>query len=279
MDSRRNILIRLEGLPEEEGHLRLSEFLKALEEWKKILHQFDQMESPGGRPEVYYRVVNLSHSSPATIELEPVALPRREKKLPKNQALPTYKPPKVENRPRRLMSELRSIKDKAGVSDEVDPQVLVSLKAVAPSSSNGIARSSVIYGDTQLDLDQQFSSNVSKLINSELVSHGTLDGQLEALNVHGSGPYSCYVYPPIGPKKIRCTFNLLFRKKILELADKYVRISGFMHYREKSDFPYMMELSEIEELHPSSVVKFSTLVGSPESFIDGTSPHDIDDDW
>jgi hypothetical protein len=62
------ITLKLEGLPEEDGHVRLSDLLTELQALKDSLDNVDRMVGQTNDTVLYYRVIDLKHSSPATDE-------------------------------------------------------------------------------------------------------------------------------------------------------------------------------------------------------------------
>src|SRR5216683_101426 len=73
------ITLKLEGLPEEDGHVRLSDLLAELQALKDALDNVDRMVGQTNDTILYYRVIDLKHSSPATVVLEPRLKPRKKK--------------------------------------------------------------------------------------------------------------------------------------------------------------------------------------------------------
>ena len=268
MENLPRITIQMEGLVQEGGHLRLNDFLRRLEDWKRILNQIDHFSPEGERADVYYRVVDLSHSSPATITLE--AVPIKRKKKPVSSAA-------MNSRPRRLVQAMKSIRGK-GEAPDIDAETLVAMKSVVPSESNGISMARISFGSSSVDLDQDFTRNLNSLIEGEEVAFGSVEGKLEALNIHGPR-YSCVIYPEIGPQKVHCSFSVLRKAEVIAAIGKFVRVTGRKHYRAKSQFPYLIDLKEMESLPQSAVVKLSSLEGALNGSHYISSPQDLRDEW
>ena len=66
------LALKVEGLPRDDGQVRLSVFLSELQLFAAALRKFDALVS-GGSPANLFRIVDLSYSSPATVAIE--ALP------------------------------------------------------------------------------------------------------------------------------------------------------------------------------------------------------------
>lgn len=273
MDPLPRITIRMEGLPEEGGHLRLNDFLARLADWKRVL---TELSSNDGQSDLYYRVVNLSHSSPAMIELEPVRkAPKKE--IPRSKSSPKVLKRKKDN-PMRVIHEIKAIRKKAEVSEDVRRGTLERMESLTPSPSNGIASASIRIGDSEVELNQRFSANLRKLVEGEEFSYGSVEGRIEILNIHGRN-FSCHLFPPVGAEKIRCTFPIALKALVTAAVDNFVRVYGRKHFRGSSPFPYLLEIEEIEVLQRSSVVKLSSLGGALTASNFSPNIGDDRDDW
>ena len=66
----RYIKFQLTGSNRDEQHVRLSDFIGQFYALKAAFANIERIISGNERSTVYFRVINLSHSSPATVELE-----------------------------------------------------------------------------------------------------------------------------------------------------------------------------------------------------------------
>ena len=63
--------MQLTGKHEDEQHVRLYEFIVQLNALRQALVNTDRIVNRQEKPTLYYRIVDLSHSSPASVVLEP----------------------------------------------------------------------------------------------------------------------------------------------------------------------------------------------------------------
>src|SRR5579875_2737556 len=70
------ITLIIEGLPEDEGRVRLGAFLSQLQNLSATVTKLDR-EAHAGKAATYFRIVELSYKSPARVVLEPQALPKQ----------------------------------------------------------------------------------------------------------------------------------------------------------------------------------------------------------
>src|SRR4051812_39413881 len=66
----------VEGFERDDGHVRLDVFVKELQKLQMALGRADARATDGERS-TYFAIVGLSHSSPATVELEARTMPER----------------------------------------------------------------------------------------------------------------------------------------------------------------------------------------------------------
>src|SRR5688572_222760 len=67
----RRIRIQVLGSREDKGHVRLSDFIRHLDLMRNALKQTER-QITGEEGSVYWRIIDLSHNSPATVVLEEV---------------------------------------------------------------------------------------------------------------------------------------------------------------------------------------------------------------
>jgi len=238
------IVFELEGLPDEGGHLKLGDLLSQLRALQKSLLKISLAGSSSTKSKIYYRVVDLSHSSPVRVVLEPVY-----------NRTPTNKDPQDKNiisfPGKKLLSEVKSIKSKALASEDLDIESLEALRNLAPSSKKGVVSAKLSISSSRVSLDQKFLKNIDSLIEGEEVSHGSAQGRLEALNLHGD-VYSFWIYPEVGAKKINCQFPKELKSEVIGCLETPVRIYGKKFYRPKSSFPHLIKVNKIEKLSNES---------------------------
>jgi hypothetical protein len=81
-------------------------------------------------------------------------------------------------------------------------------------------------GHAGVEVTQQLSINAEKVLGTPRTTFGTVEGELEALNLHGSSKeFSIY---PLGSKGIKCTFGsrLDLERDILPAVSKRVAARG-----------------------------------------------------
>lgn len=69
------ITLIIEGLPEDEGQVRLGAFMSQLQNLSATITKLDR-EANDGKQATYYRIAELSYKSPVRVVLEPQPLPK-----------------------------------------------------------------------------------------------------------------------------------------------------------------------------------------------------------
>lgn len=234
------IVFELEGLATEGGHLKLGDLLAQLSALKRSLEMIATAGSPGAKSRIYYRVVDLSHSSPVRVVLEPVIQRGAKKSVGDKRNI-------IDFPGRKLLKEVKSIRSKALASEDIDSSSLEALRALAPSEKRGVSSAKLSISNSKVSLDQKFLTNIESLIEGEEMSIGSVEGKLEALNLHGEIP-SFWIYPRIGAKKINCQFPKELKHEVISCLETDVRIYGEKFYRQKSNFPHSIKVESIEKM-------------------------------
>lgn len=233
MASPRRLVFTLEGLKSEDGHVRLQAFLAQLAAIRKVL----ELARARSGANTYFRIVDLSHSSPVKITVEEVA--KKGNKGP--FATPGVRADVsfVKN------SSSARIASRLGV-DEDGYDYLEALEALAEPVGRELARMGI--GSTSIDAE--FGNRIKKALAPTERIKGSISGKLEVVDLHNKLSFA--IFPTIGPKKVRGTFSEGLRQRVLDSIGRYVTIHGTLLYRGDKSFPFAAtDLTEIE-IHEST---------------------------
>ena len=75
-----------------------------------------------------------------------------------------------------------------------------------------------------------------------------IKGMIEAANIHESSRYFFYLYPNLGPQRVRCVFPAEHRELVRNAFGKFVRVHGDFKYGWRDRNPYEIKVKEIEIL-------------------------------
>jgi hypothetical protein len=233
----KTISLTVEGLSEDDGHVRLRDFLKGLENLNKALSTTDRLISGEHHATMYYRIVGLSHSSPATVELEPVCTD-----------------PDIDFRQQTVagfFTALDAIRREAPIPAWATSDLLRSVDKIAQPVGK-VVRAVRICGGVgpaaDIGFDKDFQRKVGGLLSLEDHALGSVEGRLDKINVHASAN-TFEVYPIVGPPSIVCHFPAQLERVAITSVKQWVTVFGELTYKALDKFPSKIEVSEIE-VHP-----------------------------
>ena len=231
-----NITIRLEGVPQENGHVKLTVLIKQLEALRDALVNTERTITGSDTSTVYYRVVGLSHSSPAQITLEPVTI--KKKSVPKKRQR-DYRG--AINR--RLFSNLKAIRNNK-MPANTDLAALESYKELSAPLGRELLKIDILNGRNSVAIDNNFSNGINTVVGEEKVMTGSITGVLDILNLHNTNKFT--LHPIIGAPRITGEFPNSLKEEVKNSIEKYVRVYGELYYKTKHPHPYKIDAQKIE---------------------------------
>lgn len=230
MASTNRITLRIVGRPEDNGDVRLGAFLKKIDALRDALRATDRVISDG---ELLfdYRVVGLSHSSPSTVQLEPVPL-EMEAVADAEPLVDTFH------------RAVEGIQEGTSVPEGFDYFALQKFKRLEPTERDTPAVEISRNGDW-LSLSGEWAKNVDTILGPDQYEVGSATGMLQALNVH-AGNKKFTIYPTFGEPELRCRFKSDLRDDVVEAVDRYVEVFGTLRYKAGGRYPHGMDARRIE---------------------------------
>lgn len=235
-DIENTISYEVEGPEADDGHLELSVFLKQVSLFHKLLTGSVKNSEHKG---VKFRVVSLSHSSPATVTCQGVGSDKR----PSPVAISTVK--KIlnavhKNKTNDLDNECLSVVEKLMV---LSPKIARHRISIAEEGS---------YDGLVYELDDEFRVKLSRARDEEHTDISTVGGILEAVNIHHQ-PYTFNIYDSgLGSAAIQCQFEDWRLEQVQDALGHNVYVRGRCFYRPNKSIPYKMtDISKIEKLPPA----------------------------
>jgi hypothetical protein len=240
------LTIQIEGSSEDQGHVRLNEFIDELNAVSAALKHTERILT-GGKSTIFYRIIDLKHSSPSTVRIQAVA------QKPQHSAMPR----KVF---RRFSTSLRMIR-KNRLPVDFDAEAIEAFKNLTDPLKKHIERVKFIEEDKKEALvDQKFESALDNIIGFDQKEPGSILGKLDALNVHLDNN-QFYIYPSVGPTRITCKFPAQLRQRVLSAAGQYVRVDGWAIYKSNAKFPHGMQVTAVEVFQEGQAAKLSDIHG------------------
>ena len=232
--------IRMIGSQDDHEDLRLGDFIEALSAVRSALKHTERVVRGLHETSTYYRVVNLSHQSPSTIEIEPVARVEGDGDVREAQST-------SDEVVRRFVGAMEAIVQQRRPAI-ADPHALASYRDVGDVLRRNV--SSLVLETTaqRISIDQVFVGKVDKLMGKDEEIEGSVTGVLEKLNLHNASRFD--IYPVVGPSHVSCEFPKELRDVVVAAVDKYVEVFGTLRYKELSPFPYAIKVKRVEIMPP-----------------------------
>ncbi|MEK8016755.1 MAG: hypothetical protein VSS75_007790 [Candidatus Parabeggiatoa sp.] len=219
--------ITFKGSLDDDEHLRLSDFVNQLGAFKTVLGYIDSSINQQSQKSTYYRVIDLSHSSPACVVLEAVPLKSMN-----------------DNTHTIIHQLFRGLQDiiSGRLPHDYNDQILQSLKKIVAPRMTEIKLS---YDNEDINIPLNLAAKIDSLLGPDEVIEESMTGTLEMLDIHA--PKNKFrIYPVIGPKKVDCYFSVDLLQKAIDGVSHYVNVEGEFKYKSSSPFPYAVDVTDIE---------------------------------
>lgn len=221
----------MEGFPEDRGHVDFRVFAAQVHKLNDILKHIDNLRPRGTGKKTKYRVVRLSHSSPATIFLQPV-LEEHELNDPDNGV-------------NSFISIMNYINSNGEPPPWVDRPLLEKIRSLNKPVGRSVCRSWLRFAGQEIAFSRDTSERIKTILNRDEIVEGSLKGRVEAINVH-RGCNLFYLYPASGSPRVPCHFPAKLRDKSLSAIDNLVIVTGRMEYKRGSLSPHKVQVREID---------------------------------
>ena len=231
MDPSNRVSLVLEGLPSEQGHVRLDDFIRELQIFTGILRKTESDLNPRAERSTYFRVVDLRHSSPATVVVEARPLD-----------------PQVDNRAVVLSTffgALSGVMGEAPLPPTTSEAWLQDLRRLADPVGRSLSTLRIENGKGSVTIDPAFQERVTQLLAPEETFPGAIRGMLEAINLHASANLF-RIYPDVGPPKLTCRFSSDLEATAVSALGRFVEARGVLHYKRYAAFPHELRVTGME---------------------------------
>lgn len=266
--SKRRIVVQIKGVATEGGYPRLSDFLQQLEAVKTALKHTERLLLGDGERSVYYRIVELKMSSPATVTLEEQPLstadgPGRLPRIPIGE---------------RLVSTLSQIERRGHLPHVKDLAALEAYRGVGSLLHRRQVEAVTLKSANRIvTIGEEFNRNIDKIIGPDETIEGSISGLLLAVNLHNTTRFE--IYPAIGPAKVVCDFPASLKPDVIRGLDHNVKVFGQLRYKHWAPHPHAITAGGID-IFPADdeLPSIFDLRGLMRQNGDGESkPNDVDD--
>lgn len=228
--AKNKITVQLKGSVADNEDVRLADFIEELSAIREILSEIDQKIIKSSEPSTDYRIVDLSHFSPARVVIE--AIPLEEDR--DNSVAVVDK----------FFVGLKAIQQ-GKVPEEFESPLLERFKKLGRGFHRNIREVVISRDDSQISIRKNFEAEIVKIIGDDQLSSGSMTGMLEMINLH-RGANKFNIYPFVGPDRLACHFSSSLLREAIDGLNQYVRVTGKLKYKQRDRFPYAIDVEEIE---------------------------------
>jgi hypothetical protein len=227
------ITLIIEGLPEDDGRVRLGAFMNQLQKLSATIAKLDR-EANEGQLATLYKIAELSYKSPIRVVLEPEALPKH---------------PYVGHAIIESLGRLAHALENGSDLSELDADLLEDIRGLAKPVGKTVANVTLLFNDHRLDVTPQVATKVDKALLVEEECEGAMEGRLEQINLH-DGANVFHIYPNVGPRKLTCFFASGLIDDAVSAVGRMVEVFGTLRYRSGASFPHQIKVTRIEAFPP-----------------------------
>lgn len=266
----KRITIELKGMHADDEHVLFDEFASELGAISNALRNIETVVTKKSKKTINYRVINLSHSSPAKILLEAQPIdPEID-----------YSDEVVD----KFYSALNDISTKGEAPKDFDYYTLEAFKGIGKKIKKTIGRLVVSTNGHSCHITEDFQSKVQVIQGPDEEVQGSISGKVEAINLH-SGANIFNIYPSVGPTKIKCNFPRRLLSVAISAVNKYVTVFGKITYKARTKYPLEINVDKIEiRRQGEDFPKLSDLEGIEPNITGDISAEEFvrkmrDDEW
>lgn len=261
------IKLVVEGVEKDDGDVRLDVFMSELKQLHNVLTHIDRSVGHGLNNS-HFVVVDLSHSSPAMVEVE----------ARMNRGRQDTRPQMIERLSQSIDSALRG-----EIREDTDFEFLSDLRGLAAPVGSTLKTATLIFDGNSFEITQELKKRIDFYFEEHESCVGTIEGMLERINVHADANVFT-IYPDVGPKSLTCRFKPALVETAVAAVSKRVAVTGLAKYRKFMPFPYEIAVDDLEIYGPEeSLPSFDDLRGmAPDAT--GEVPSEVfiarfRDDW
>ena len=232
---RTGITMTIESAESDRQHVSLDDFSFQLEALRKVLSNTESSLS-GEQAEIDWQIVDLKHSSPAEIVLQPV-----------DTRMDTDKEDIVFETVNRVIGYFKTLSEKIPPPVEMNQHLLGHYKTFSEKIQRGILKVSLKSGTDTVKVSKNVRAAIDAVILSETKSVGTVEGRLEFVNIHADQNIF-RIYSAIPPERVTCSFRPDKIEEAREALGRKIRVLGELTYPKGGKFPRTVKVETIELL-------------------------------
>lgn len=236
--------IYLDGHAGHQGNVLAHAFLAKARGLILVLNKLERAYIDSGVRQTDFEIVDADKFNPTTLSLKPV---------PRTKAYDPF--PTLD----WSLQQIEAVGNGIEPDQKVNSEIAYDLARLALKESETAYRSFWINGHAApVRFDEDYLENARKIARKRAreeapsrwrvgVAQGSVVGELKKVDdLEGENEF--VIVPPVGARRIVCTFSPELREKMGRHLFRVVRVTGQLHYGEESPFPYRVDAANIEEM-------------------------------
>ncbi len=221
----------VEGHARHNGHVTLGGFLYQLRNLYEALNLTDRLVTGQPEPTAEYRIIDLRHDSPATVNI--AARPKSIREDMTARILDGF------------VGAMQQIEEFGNAPPWVDRDLLERLRDLNRPVGRTVSHARVRRRGQQVTLSAELRAKIDLILAPEETFEGSVKGDLEAINVHDNNN-TFRIYPSAGPGRVTCHFPDNLRDQAISAIDQLVIVHGVLRYKANARFPDEIDVRDIE---------------------------------
>lgn len=263
------IKLTIEGMHHFNGDPDLDSFVSSAKDFRDILKEVEKNVKGSKQGGVDLRVVDLSHSSPATITIE---------------ALHKSGGPDVREIWMETVNRTLHTVSNGTEIDALPIPVIKKVKSLSKRIGKKIAALRISTSQDVVSLDTETFRIADRALENFREYNTSYTGTLETIDFH-AGTNKFVIYPENGmPEKISCTFLVELSEIANEAVRKRVKVTGVGRFLRGNYFPTLIKVDKIQVLPTKDqILSLSDLHKSDPDIVGEDSSEDfvrrLRDEW
>lgn len=224
------------------------DFIKQVDALRQLLSLTGSMDGSETK------IVKLHMNSPATVVMEPPTHGR-------DMAI--------------FFNGLRAVANEGAAPRDFSRPVFDAFREFAAVIGKGVRSAELHFAGEKICIDPAARKRIESVFGADTISTGSVDGMLEAINVHGK-KNTFALYPVVGASRITCKFDDRLLQEVRPALGKYVLIEGDLKYRWREKFPFEATATKIEVMDNwNEQPSFTDIIGIAPDATSGVAPEEF----
>lgn len=199
------------------GSLAASDFIKQVDALRELL------ALTGAANANPPRITKLEMNSPALVVFEAQAPPARFE---------------------QFFADIEAVALRGEAPHHLSREAFDTLKSFSSAVGKSVSKAEIRIPGRSIIVDLAARMRIDAAFGPDTSAEGTVDGMLEAINVHGK-KNTFALYPVVGASRITCKFDESLLAKVRPALGNYVEIRGELKYKWRDKFPHEAVATDI----------------------------------